>query len=83
MYRIKRASGSAFPCIFSYDFRPTIRKAGPALHWHICIMFELHGKLQKLEKITRCSLEATISNFIIIEVKTSEKGGYSVTFSIR
>jgi hypothetical protein len=50
MYKIKRASGSAFPCIFSDDFRPTIRKAASALHWNICIMFELHGKLQKLEK---------------------------------
>jgi hypothetical protein len=29
---IKRAPGSAFPCIFSDDFRPTIRKAAPALH---------------------------------------------------
>ena len=28
-------------------------------------------------------LEAAISNFIILEVKTSEKGGYSVTLSIR
>jgi hypothetical protein len=28
-------------------------------------------------------LEAAISNFIILEVKTSEKGGYFVTFSIR
>jgi hypothetical protein len=28
----------------------TIRKAASALHWNICIMFELHGKLQKLEK---------------------------------
>jgi hypothetical protein len=46
----QRASGSAFPCIFSDDFRPTIRKAASALHWNICIMFELHGKLQKLEK---------------------------------
>jgi hypothetical protein len=27
VYKIKRASGSAFPCIFSDDFRPTIRKA--------------------------------------------------------
>jgi hypothetical protein len=50
MYKKKRASGSAFPCIFSDDFRPTIRKAASALHWNICIMFELHGKLQKLEK---------------------------------
>jgi hypothetical protein len=50
MYKIKRASGSAFPCIFSDDFRPTIRKAASTLHWNICIMFELHGKLQKLEK---------------------------------
>jgi hypothetical protein len=41
---------SAFPCIFSDDFRPTIRKDASALHWNICIMFELHGKLQKLEK---------------------------------
>jgi hypothetical protein len=40
MYKIKsqRASGSAFPCIFSDDFRPTIRKAASALHWNICIM---------------------------------------------
>jgi hypothetical protein len=50
---IKRASGSAFPCIFSDDFRPTISKAASALHWNICIMFELHGKLQKLERYTR------------------------------
>jgi hypothetical protein len=50
MYKKKRASGSAFPCIFSDDFRPTIRKAASALHWNICIMFELHSKLQKLEK---------------------------------
>jgi hypothetical protein len=50
MYKKKRASGSAFPCIFSDDFRPTIRKAASALHWNICIIFELHGKLQKLEK---------------------------------
>jgi hypothetical protein len=49
------------------------RKAASALHWNICIMFELHGKLQKLEKKTRCSLEATISNFIILEMKTSER----------
>jgi hypothetical protein len=37
MYKIKRASGSAFPCIFSDDFRPTIslRKAASALHWNI------------------------------------------------
>jgi hypothetical protein len=38
MYKKKRASGSAFPCIFSDDFRPTIRKAASALHWNICIM---------------------------------------------
>ena len=74
VHDIKKASGSVFPCIFSDDFRPTIRKAASALHWNTCIMFELHGKLQK---------EADISNFIILEVKTSEKGGYSVTFSIR
>jgi hypothetical protein len=40
----KKASGSAFPYIFSDDFRPMIRKAASALHWNICIMFELHGK---------------------------------------
>ena len=40
-------------------------------------------QVAKVRKITRCSLEATISNFIILEVKTSENGGYSVTFSIR
>jgi hypothetical protein len=31
MYKIKRASGNAFPYIFSNDFRPTIRKAASAL----------------------------------------------------
>lgn len=48
-------------------------------------MFELHGKLQKVEKYHGVvyPLEAAISNFIILEVKNSEKGGYSVTFSIR
>jgi hypothetical protein len=50
MHKIKGASGSAFPCIFSDDFRPTIRKAASALPWNICIIFELYGKLQKLEK---------------------------------
>jgi zona occludens toxin (predicted ATPase) len=53
MYKIKRASGSAFPCIFSYDFRPTIRKAGSALHWDICIMFELHGKLRTFLRLSQ------------------------------
>jgi hypothetical protein len=42
MYKIKRASGSAFPCIFSDDFRPTIRKTASALNWNICIMLEFH-----------------------------------------
>jgi len=50
MYKIRRASGSAFPYIFSDDFRPAMLKAASALHWNICIMLELHGKLQKLEK---------------------------------
>jgi hypothetical protein len=36
-------------CLSMYIFRPTIRKAASALHWNICIVFELHGKLQKLE----------------------------------
>jgi hypothetical protein len=30
--------------------RQTIQVAASALHWNICIMFELHGKFQKLEK---------------------------------
>jgi hypothetical protein len=30
MYKIKRASGSAFPYMFSDDFRSTIRKAASA-----------------------------------------------------
>jgi hypothetical protein len=57
-----------------------------------CISFTLEymynvwiaWQVAKVRKIKRCcSLEAAISNFIILEVKTSEKGGYSVTFSIR
>jgi hypothetical protein len=47
---MERVLPETFPCIFSDDFRPTIRKAASALHWNICIMFELHGKFQKLEK---------------------------------
>jgi hypothetical protein len=109
MYKIKsqRASGSAFPCIFSDDFRPTIRKSASALHWNIVLCVyskhnngkarsrENHGASPSLWKEyylkTRQTiqvgsgkpLEAAISNFIILEMKTSEKRGYSVTFSIR
>jgi hypothetical protein len=28
-----------------------IRKAASALHWNICIMFGLHGKLQKFKLV--------------------------------
>jgi hypothetical protein len=48
MYKIKRASGSAFPCIFSDNFRPTISKAASALHWNICR--EDHGASPSLWK---------------------------------
>jgi hypothetical protein len=34
---------------FSDDFRSAMWKAASPLLWNICIMFELHGKLQKLE----------------------------------
>jgi hypothetical protein len=49
-------------CLSMYIFRPTIRKAASALHWNICIVFELHGKLQKLEgKLNQMPQEKNIS----------------------
>ena len=42
-----------------------------------------YGGNQVIKQAWCYPLEAAISNFIILEVKTSEKGGYSVTFSIR
>ena len=45
----------------SDDFRPAMWKAAFALLWNICMMLELHGKLQKLQTMAWCCLSNVLS----------------------
>jgi hypothetical protein len=46
----------------SDDFRPALWNAASALLWNICMILELHGKLQKQQKLAWCCLSNLLSS---------------------